>query len=1192
MGTSASGAATARTRTIIAALAALILALGLAPMAALGSESVAGGFTPPEYEGDARSASADSDLSSAAEGPTPASTLAGTTTSIVSADVTLDAADPVVGSFTVDGLTYAVGPDGVTLVAVDAVVSDGAIAVPASVTFNNIAYDVTAVGAYAFYLSGATSVELPASVLSVDSRAFRSSDVGRVDVAPDNPSIASFDGALYSADLTRLLLIPEGRTGSVPIPSEAEVVEVSVFSHCSLVDAISVDGDGAAFLSWDGLLYDASGTTLLRVPAGATEITIRDGCAAIAAGAMEGCAKLERINAPVSVTSISPDIFTSVPTVSLPAQSALQDEASSGVASGLPDQAKESTDFAPQLTAMVALSSADDDLPEVDPASIELALPEGPDAGSWRAAGFAVGAPASIQSADGPSTTSDAMLWQADSMQSAGSYMTYAFSMPIRYTTNDLSYNSTLIAANTYIFSSQRIWFDGDGVLRLSTYGGKEPVGFITGENGRRFAWISVNGATYWPSFSADADIYNGAGAGEVSGLLSGEEGIVQRWRPNGGHWESSDDTSSPGTIYAMSSLAAPVVLAGPQGRVPSREGYEFLGWSTDEQGTNPQKSVTVTAASSDTTFYAAWRSYAIDFDVDSEPGDEDYPGEAKDPISVPDAVGADGTIAIEDPKRPGYVFEGWVIPTEDGTEAVDQDLVYKDEADGKWYVDASKLPDYAGDDGRVELTARWTSVISVDVPSSVTFYADLVTQGQESREGVAEGAFGQSKVANQSQVDLRVVGLESSAVKTEGSTLGADSILKKADAATPSSSTQKLLSLYPSTKQWTADELQDPDAVGGSKAATAVDFDLDDILLEKSFSADDFTIAAGDTLNMGYRLNLSETGQQLDYDKLSTLEEGQSASIANVSYSFGLADPQVPDPTGSTSDPLYVELTPDFLIDNGLIGYARPGIYGFSDIKTAANDLSTHDDDPTQSAYYSLYRALLDKQVMTSGNPGVGPYFQLKVDGVYLPLQLIGICQDTKSDGSGKAGLTFQTRDVYAYNNVRSNEAGGGAFNYTYMNSSNTNSGGWGSAAMRSTLRSAFWGYLPAEVQVAIIPVAKYQQLPNGTTAAYLQKTTNETVWLPSVHEVFGASFAGYNESEALKSNGHVPFQYMAYVGNAGSTTNTCAIKTYNGGVCFWWFRSAYRSTATLFCGVNSPGERTNYEATRPYGVAPAFCL
>jgi len=172
------------------------------------------------------------------------------------------------------------------------------------------------------------SVTLPASVRDVDARAFRSSDVSSVGIAEGNPFYASYDGVLYGADLTRLLLIPGGRQGAVRISSKAEEVDAAAFSHCAGVDSISVDAGSAHLSSWEGLLYDADGTTLLRVPAGATDITIREGCTTIAAGALEACAKLTTINAPASVTSISPDVFTSVPTVSLPAASVILSEGS------------------------------------------------------------------------------------------------------------------------------------------------------------------------------------------------------------------------------------------------------------------------------------------------------------------------------------------------------------------------------------------------------------------------------------------------------------------------------------------------------------------------------------------------------------------------------------------------------------------------------------------------------------------------------------------------------------------------------------------------------------------------------------------------------------------------------------------------------------------------------------------------
>ena len=351
------------------------------------------------------------------DAPIPlASALAGGPTAFVRADVALDG-EPVIGSFTVDGMTFAVADGGtVELVGVSPGEGSDALAIPGSVSFEGSAYDVASIAPYAFYLSGVASVELPASVIQVDERAFRSSDVASVEVDPANLSYASHDGILYDASLSRLLLIPGGRMGAARISDKAEEVGARAFSHCAGVTAISVDAGSAFLSSWDGLLYDASGSTLLRVPAGATDITIRDGCTAIAAGAMEGCAQLSAITAPASVASVSPDVFTSVPTVSLPAASAV---AGSTADSAQTDEADATGSASQQLSALVALSATDDDLPEVDPAGIVVCLDEGVDGQKWRVLGFPI-KPSSEKGADCETQPEVSELWSSAGYQSYG----------------------------------------------------------------------------------------------------------------------------------------------------------------------------------------------------------------------------------------------------------------------------------------------------------------------------------------------------------------------------------------------------------------------------------------------------------------------------------------------------------------------------------------------------------------------------------------------------------------------------------------------------------------------------------------------------------------------------------------------------------------------------------------------------
>ena len=193
---------------------------------------------------------------------------------------------PVVGAFTVDGLTFAVvGPSQVELVearvtapTLDAEALSGPMApvepaslvLPEAVEHDGVAYALASIGDEAFANAAVEVVGLPATVMAVDEGAFRGSLVQRVEVDPASECLASYDGALYSADLTRLLSIPGGRLGTVRISDKAEEVPASVFSHCTSVDAVEVDAGSAAYSSRNGCLYDASGT-LLWAPPGSAE---------------------------------------------------------------------------------------------------------------------------------------------------------------------------------------------------------------------------------------------------------------------------------------------------------------------------------------------------------------------------------------------------------------------------------------------------------------------------------------------------------------------------------------------------------------------------------------------------------------------------------------------------------------------------------------------------------------------------------------------------------------------------------------------------------------------------------------------------------------------------------------------------------------------------------------------------------
>ncbi len=300
--------------------------------------------------------SADSASDAGHPEPSGAPTLAGYLASgmlRVSADVELVSGDdkaiePVVGSFTADGLTYAIVGEGqVALVAIsprtladglaggpaaspaavpsgegsgsgvptspspspegtssddaeegaeagaaEGLVAPGpdagadaegdgepvALTLPEAVSYDGTDYSLTTIGPRALAGCEAGTVVIPASAASVDQAAFEGSSVAAIEVAEGNPEYSSYDGMLFDAGLTRLLLIPEGKQGAARVPETAQEVDAHALSHSGGVASFSVDAGCAAFHSENGSLYDAS-DDLLWAPPGS------EGAASLAASA-------------------------------------------------------------------------------------------------------------------------------------------------------------------------------------------------------------------------------------------------------------------------------------------------------------------------------------------------------------------------------------------------------------------------------------------------------------------------------------------------------------------------------------------------------------------------------------------------------------------------------------------------------------------------------------------------------------------------------------------------------------------------------------------------------------------------------------------------------------------------------------------------------------------------------------------
>lgn len=182
-----------------------------------------------------------------------------------------------------------------------------------------------------------------------------------------------------------------------------------------------------------------------------------------------------------------------------------------------------------------------------------------------------------------------------------------------------------------------------------------------------------------------------------------------------------------------------------------------------------------------------------------------------------------------------------------------------------------------------------------------------------------------------------------------------------------------------------------------------------------------------------------------------------------------------------------------------------------------------------------------------------------MTINGTDYLVDIIGRNHDTYTVG-GKAPLTFQLHDCYADTKA--------------MNSSDTNSGGWTSCAMRQTHLPAILALMPTEVQSGIREVNKLTSAGNQSATI---NTTADKLFLLSEIEIFG-SVSNSKSGEGT--------QYDYY--KAGNSR----VKNYNGSTYYWWERSPYGNRSTDFCYVNRAGDASYTNASIAIGAAFGFCF
>lgn len=198
-----------------------------------------------------------------------------------------------------------------------------------------------------------------------------------------------------------------------------------------------------------------------------------------------------------------------------------------------------------------------------------------------------------------------------------------------------------------------------------------------------------------------------------------------------------------------------------------------------------------------------------------------------------------------------------------------------------------------------------------------------------------------------------------------------------------------------------------------------------------------------------------------------------------------------------------------------------------------------------------------------------IGDQVTLALNGTNYTFDVIGFNHDTlttaaaygANTATGKAGMTLQMHDLFATS--------------YYMNSSDTNRGGWKSSVMRTSTMETMKGYLPDDWEAIIKPVNKASGTGGGSSSG--TETVSDSCFLLAEIEIFGST------TYSVSGEGT---QYAYY--KAGNSK----VKNKGGSPKNWWERSPYYPGGSAFCRVNSGGNADGNNAAGGGLVAFGFCV
>ena len=186
-----------------------------------------------------------------------------------------------------------------------------------------------------------------------------------------------------------------------------------------------------------------------------------------------------------------------------------------------------------------------------------------------------------------------------------------------------------------------------------------------------------------------------------------------------------------------------------------------------------------------------------------------------------------------------------------------------------------------------------------------------------------------------------------------------------------------------------------------------------------------------------------------------------------------------------------------------------------------------------------------------------------------------------TAINGHTKAAVTLLQKDCLMDSTSAGNSNNGSADTERgYMNSSNTNNGGWKSCARRTWCNNVYFAALPTAWQNMVKTVNKKSGTGGGSSSG--TEVTTDKIFLAAEIEVFGST------TYSVAGEGT---QYQYY---KNATANRYKMPKWSSSNVshIYWERSPYSGNASGFCRVYNNGYANSSGASIAYGVALCLCI